>query len=169
MTHAAQILLAAYYVSQDLILVSQMLYYRGASHAHKSGNDTERDALLPRSRSRSPSPSAGRSARVTAVLQNTALAIFVVSVGVLGTILDDTTGTDDEDTPWILSAQVMGYLSMILYRASRMSQPYVRLTRVQCLRACRRYSRIGSPTAKDWRQACSFSAPSQTARISPAS
>ncbi|KZV79220.1 PQ-loop-domain-containing protein [Exidia glandulosa HHB12029] len=118
----SMIILAAYYVSQDLILIFQMIHYRNASQAQKSGDDTERDALLPRSRSPSPSATSERTARVTAVLQNTALFVFVLSVGVLGTVLDDRAGVDEDDVPWNMAAQVMGYGSMVLYLFARVPQ-----------------------------------------------
>ncbi|EJD50363.1 hypothetical protein AURDEDRAFT_58138 [Auricularia subglabra TFB-10046 SS5] len=118
----SMVALAVYYVASDFVLVFQLFYYRRRPAEEKNGEDGERDPLIVPPRSSSPLPAGDARPQINATLQNAALAAFVLAVGLIGTLLDDSLIEGTPDTTWVPEAQVMGWLSACLYLSARIPQ-----------------------------------------------
>ncbi|KAH7064211.1 hypothetical protein BKA62DRAFT_737158 [Auriculariales sp. MPI-PUGE-AT-0066] len=117
----SMILLAAYYVAQDFVLVYQMVLYhpsrartspKSDPEPRNSQPDPERQALL------SQSNNSLLATSTTTVEKDSgtsvplwALGLFVLSFGVA-----------EPDLTWVVSAQVMGWGSALLYLSARIPQ-----------------------------------------------
>ncbi|KAH7100902.1 PQ loop repeat-domain-containing protein [Auriculariales sp. MPI-PUGE-AT-0066] len=127
----SMILLAAYYVAQDFVLVYQMVLYhpsrartspKSDPEPRNSQPDPERQALLTQSNNSLLATSTTTVEKDSGTsVPLWALGLFVLSFGVAGTLLDDSKD-GEPDLTWVVSAQVMGWGSALLYLSARIPQ-----------------------------------------------
>ena len=111
------IAIAVYFCIADGVLISQCLYYRRQKTEADEGDD---QPLLPQPEAQ------GAKKKQSEVWKNIFSILGVIAVGTMGWTIAWQSGvwtpTEDENTDMAVGAQILGYLSAILYLGARIPQ-----------------------------------------------